>query len=261
MEKKLKLHFSKPFDADIWEQSIYNNQLLVTTRDAQQMGVTFSLVNLTDGVFVFEELAFEENWWVSVYHFFNEVAVFQVFEDTQDIEAKSYFALDLNSQEAIWSLDEVAAMSRQGYFIQMRAINDESEPFWVDTRDGETMDSPSEEIMAERISYAARYPLHYTEEGEHFQTVKLFLSDKYGVEALKACDYLEYENLAFIAYHSQSARGLEHFLLVLTKEGEVLLHEKLDGGLKGLISGAFFIAEEQLIFVQGRKTLKSYLIA
>ncbi|MCE7991453.1 MAG: DUF4905 domain-containing protein [Roseivirga sp.] len=261
MEKKLKLHFSKPFDADIWEQSICNHQLLLTTRDSQQMSVSFSLANLTDGSFVFEQLAFEENWWVSVYHFFNEVAVFQVFEDTQDIEARSYFALDLRSQEALWSLDAVAAMSRQGYFIQVRAITDESEPFWIDIRSGETLDSPSEEIMAGDISYAARYPLHYTEEGEHFQTVKLFLSDKYGIEAIKACDYLEYGSLAIIAYHSMSAQELEHFLLVLTKEGEALLHEKLDSGLKGLISGAFFIAEEQLIFVQGRKTLKSYLIA
>lgn len=261
MVKKFKLHFSKPFEADIWEQSIYGDQLLLTTRDAEKMGVSFSLVNLSDGSFVFEGLAFEENWWVSVYHFFGEVAVFQVYEDTQNIEVKNYFALDLRSQEALWSLDAVAAMGRQGCFLQMRALDEATEPFWVDIRSGDVLETLPQEYLPEDIPHLAKSPLHYTEEGDYFKTVKQFLNTRHGIDIVKACDYLEYGDYAFMAYHSSQDQGLEHFLLVLTKEGKVVLHQKRDTELKGLVSGAFFIAEEQLIFVEGRKTLKSYLIA
>ncbi|GAB5525713.1 MAG: hypothetical protein Roseis2KO_35850 [Roseivirga sp.] len=261
MVKKLQLHFSKPFKADIWEQSISGNRLLLTTRDTETMEVSFSLVNLADGSFVFEDLAFEENWWVSVYHFFEDVAVFQVYEDTQDIEAKSYFALDLRSQEAIWSLDAVTAMGRQGHFLQMQAHNQETEPFFIDIRSGEVLDVLPEEIVAKDIPEPVRFPLHYTEEGSHFNTVQQYLNHRHGINMVKACDYLEYRDYAMVAYHKLTGESLEHFLLVMSAEGELILHEKREGELKGLISGAFFIAEEQLIFVEGRKTLKSYLIA
>lgn len=261
MVKKLKLHFSKPFEADIWEQSIYGDKLLLTTRDAGKMGVSFSLINLTDGSFVFEDLAFEENWWVSVYHFFDQVAVFQVYEDTQNIEVKNYFALDLKSQEALWSLDAVAAMGRQEHFLQMRALDQETEPFWIDIRSGDVLETLPEEYVPADIPYSVKFPLHYTEEGDYFETVKQFLNERHGIGIVKACDYLEHGDYAFIAYHSGADQGLEHFLLVMTREGEIVLHQKRDTELKGLVSGAFFIAEEQLIFVEGRKTLKSYLIA
>lgn len=259
--KKLTPHFSKPFGADIWDQSIYGNRLLLTTRDSAAMQVSFSLIDLQKGDFLFEDLAFEESWWISVYHFYGDVAVFQVYEDTQDIEAKSYFALDLISQEAIWSLDAVAAMGRQAYFLQMRMSEQETAPFWIDIRSGEVLDSLPKEFMADDISYDANYPLHYTEEGGHFQTVAQFLNQRHGIDIVKACDYLEYKGYAFVAYHRQAEESLEHFLLVLTGGGDVIFHQKRDNELKGLISGSFFIAEEQLIFVEGRKTLKSYLIA
>ncbi len=259
--KKLTPHFSKPFKADIWEQSICDNKLLLTTRDAQTMEVSFSQLDLTDGSLLFEDLAFEENWWVSVYHFFKDVAVFQVYEDTQDIEAKSYFALDLMSQEAIWSLDAVMAMGRQGHFVQMQARDQETEPFWMDIRSGELLDSRPEEIVANDIPYPVRFPLHYTEDGPHFKTVQQFLNQRHGINMVKACDYLEYKDYAIVAYHRLAGESLEHFLLVMSAGGELILHKKRDSELKGLISGAFFIAEEQLIFVEGRKTLKSYLIA
>ena len=258
--EQLKLHFSKSFEADVWDQNLSSGRLLLSLRDTERMEASFSLLDLKTGTFEFEGLTFEENWWVSVYHFFEETVVFQVFEDTQDIESKSYFALDLTSQEAIWSLDGVITLGRQGDFLQMKTPEEGVAPFWLDIRSGETIEFLPKEYLTEDIQNGERSPLHYTEEGPYFATIQTFLKDKLGVEALKACDYLEYKSNAFIGYHIQGKGGLEHFVLVLTERGEVLLHEKREEGLKGLISGAFFIAGEQLIFVSGRKTLNSYVI-
>lgn len=258
--KKLQLHFSKAFDADIWEQSLSGNKLLITTRDSASMQVAFSLLNLADGSFVFEDIAFEESWWLSVYHFFGGVAVFQVYEDTQDIEARSYFALDLNSQEAIWSIEDVAAIGRKDDYLQMRPDDTESTPFWLDIRSGEAFDEFPQEYVPSYICETAMSPLHYTETGAYFETVQRFFKEQLGIVMVSACDYLEYAEHAFVAYHGQAADELEHFMLVLNKAGEVVFHQKRDWGLKGLVSGTFFIVGEQLIFVEGKRTLNSYLI-
>jgi hypothetical protein len=258
--KKLQLHFSKAFDADIWEQSLSGNKLLLTTRDSASMQVTFSLLDLADGSFVFEDMAFEESWWLSVYHFYGNVAVFQVYEDTQNIEARSYFALNLTSQEALWSMEDVAAIGRQDDFVQMKQDAAESNPFWLDIRSGEVFDEVPQEYMPSLICDPAMSPLHYTETGPYFETVQRFFKEQLSIAMVSACDYLEYGDHAFVAYHSQVAGELEHFMLVLNKTGEVVFHQKRDWGLKGLVSEAFFIVGERLIFVEGKRTLNSYLI-
>lgn len=260
MSKKLHLHFSKSFSANIWEQSLSEDRILFTLRDQEKMQVSFSLMDLSDGSLIFEDISFEENWWVSAYHFFGNVIVFQFFEDTQNIESKSYFALDINSHEAIWSLEEVMAVGRSGDFIQLRTTGADEGVFWIDIRSGETHESKPDDYIPNGTSYEQQFPLHYTEESPHFGTLRAFLKQKISVEAKGAFDYLERDGLIMMAWHEAGAEGLEHGLLVLTEEGELLLRQPLDTKLKGLVSGAFFIAGEQLIFVEGRNTLKSYLI-
>ena len=217
-------------------------------------------MDLTNGQMLFEDLQFEEGWWISVYHFFNGIAVFQVYEDSQDIEAKSYFAFDTQAEEALWSMDKVQAVGRQGHFVQLRAEEAGDALFWIDSRSGETFGAFPDQNMLADIPHAAQFPLHYTEEVPYFQTVQAFLKQRFDVEIHEACDYLETERLICIAYHQRKPESLSHHLLVLDREGTPLLHQLLDESLQGLVSGAFFIAGEQLIFVEGRRTLKSYLI-
>ena len=260
LSQKLNFHFSKSFQADVWQQSLDQGQLLLTIRDAEKLEVSFSLLNLIDGTLVFEGLQFEEAWWISAYHFFDGVVVFQVYEDSQDIEAKSYFAFDLASQEAIWVMDKVQAVGRQGQFLQLRSDEAGDALFWINIQTGETYGERPEEYSSEDILQSTRFPLHYTEELSHFNTVQAFLRKQFDIQIDEACDYLEYGDLIFIAYHQRESNNLSHHLLVLDQEGNQVHQQLLDEGLQGLVSGAFFIAGEQLIFVEGRRTLKSYII-
>ena len=49
-------------------------------------------------------------------------------------------------------------------------------------------------------------------------------------------------------------------LCVFDESGNLLLRESLDSGVKGLVSGAFFIVQDALIFVTGKNELKIYSI-
>lgn len=260
MPGKLRLHFSKAFNGDVWEQSLWENFLLVTERDQEGMQVSFSLIDLKTGGAVFEGLSFEESWWIGAYHFFAEVVVFQVFEDSQNIEARSYFAFDVHTHEALWSLGQVMAVGRRDKFVQLRSREAGDALFWIDITTGETLGTIPDEISTSTISHDAVFPLHYVEESSHFRTVSAFLKNRLNVESFGAIDYLECSGLVLVGYHLKNGSKVSFNLLVLNEHGVELMHRELDGELDGLSSGAFFIAGEQLIFVVGRKLVESYLI-
>lgn len=260
VSKKLQNHFSQVFQGDIWQQSLSGNHLLLTIRDQEQLKVSFSLVELSTGDLLFEGLSFEEDWWISTYHFFENTIVFQVYEDSQDMDRKHYFALDIETKEIIWELDKVQATGRHGYFLQLKSMEAGEVLFYLDIRSGETFSNQPEIYSTETISDPGRHPLHYVEEGDYFDTMSAFGTRKLGKTLVGACDYLEYQGLIFLAFHYQDGKGLTNELVVLDPEKGILLQQTLCEGLAGLTSGAFFIVHEQLIFVEGKNTLNSFRI-
>ena len=65
------------------------------------------------------------------------------------------------------------------------------------------------------------------------------------------CEYLEYENFIIISYYLRSEKGFDRFLLLL-KEGEKVWKLRQDHLMKGFAPGAFFVAENMLVFVRDR---------
>ena len=256
----MQLHFSQVFQGDIWHQSLSGDRLLLTIRDQEQLKVSFTLLDLRTGKRLFEALSFEEEWWISTYHFFENTVVFQVYEDSQDMDRKHYFALDISSQEVIWEMDQVQATGRHGDLIQLKSLEAGEVLFYLDIRTGETFGNWPENYSEPIISDSPQHPLHYVEEGDHFDTIKAFGSRKLGKILVGACDYLEYRQLVFLAYHTREEAGMSNELVVINPEKGMLLNKTLCQNMKGLTSGAFFIVQEQLIFVEGKNTLNSYII-
>jgi hypothetical protein len=74
---------------------------------------------------------------------------------------------------------------------------------------------------------------------------------------LVGIDYLEHDNLIFISCYIQQD-GLANFLIVLSAQGDVLLHEKTGEALKGIGMDTFFVLEGSLIFVKNKRELFRY---
>lgn len=257
MSKQLRLDFSHGFDADIWEVLSFGNRLLITTRDSEALAVRFSLLDLDRGEFVWKDISFDESWWISVYHFAGDFIVFQTYDDTQNIEARSVFGFDTTSMEATWAVENVKLFNVQSGLLQLAAISDPAYQFKIDIRTGAETNEPSNssEVM---VSTVTSYPTHYEPESPHFATVTKFLKEKQSVELIGSCDYLEWDEYFAVAANTKEDTGYTLDLFVFTLSGELLMHQLLEKGLKGLATGTFFIVNQGLIFVEGKRNLNVY---
>lgn len=125
----------------------------------------------------------------------------------------------------------------QHQFIRFRL--DDSEYETVDKIDGgeELTDTP-----------------HIYEVGtEYHRTVSSFL----GLELPLSCEYLECADKIIISYYLRSEKGFDRFLLVL-EDGKKVFKLKQDEKMKGFSSGAFFVLENQLIFIKERNEVCFY---
>lgn len=260
MPKQLHLQFSEVFPTDIWETALSNDRLLISNRNGDAMEATFSLFNLDSHKFEWKALGFDENWWVTAYAFVDDIIVFQIFNDSQNIEERSVFGFDVNTQEAIWSVDNVNVRGVNGYLLSLKSEGEETEIFSIDVRNGNEVSEPREDFSAKFMSGNLILPFHYTGDSDHFATVVRFLKEFAGLDLIGACDYLEYEGLIFISAHEKLEQNLTNRLYVFNSNGEIVLTEVLAQHSKGLASDTFYIVNEQLIFVKEKREIKCYLI-
>lgn len=257
MSKQLQLNFSHAFDADIWEILSFGDRLLITIRDSEALKVHFSLFDLATNEFIWKDISFDESWWISVYHFEGDFILFQTYDDTQNIEARSAFGFDPVTMEANWAVEDVKLFNVQSGLLLLSAISDPAYQFTIDLRTGaETEESTS----ASKTFTAAptSYPTHYEPDNPYFDTVSQFLKQKMNVDLVGSCDYLEWGQYFAVAVNTQNAAGYSLDLFVFTLSGELLIHQLLEQNLKGLSTGTFFIVNQELIFVEGKRNLVVY---
>ncbi len=255
MPSVLKLKFSYRFEDPVWEIKSSSRSLLVNTRNSETLNSQFSLVDISEPVLLWEGLQFEDEWWVSAYAVLGELAVFQKFEDTQDIEARSVFVFHLNDHEVLWSEEDLQIYGLTDETIQIKK-GDSDELIHLSLLDGTAYEQKVASKRVDRVNY----PLHYEPDNAHFETLARFLKSQVGITLDGSCDYLEYGSLIFIAANHVINSQKTLTLYVFDEKGALLFEELLETGVKGLVSGAFFIAEDALIFVTEKKELKIYSI-
>jgi len=246
------------FKNDIWEVLPSGNKLLITTRDSEGLQVSFSLFDLKEYQFVWENISFEESWWISVYDFQGDVIVFQTYNDTQDIEARSVFGFDIHTSEALWSIADVKLNKAVDGQLTVTPLSGEDDSFTIDVTTGEEVvrvQGVDSNVSAEK-DY--KFPIHYESDNPHFETLSSFVLSKLNLELVGSCDYLEIPAFFAIAVNSKKNTGYNLDLFVFNHDGSLLLAKTLDQELKGLASGTFFIVGQALIFVEGKRNLVFY---
>jgi hypothetical protein len=201
----------------------------------------------------------DEPWWISLSAITPSVLFLHVYEDIQNPGSKTLVALDFVTRRKLWEKENFALTDVQentvwGYY-------------GVDNPKFECLDLLSGQFREEKVPPPAApdkifelvRPFQYSVDSEHFDTVSRFLLQKMKVPAIRGVEYADKEGLIFVGYHCQED-GLANYLLVLSEDGEILLHEKLGGKLKGLGTDTFFILSGCLFFVKNGTELISYKI-
>lgn len=249
---QLEPDFSLPFLTDIWEIRQAGDRLLITTRDSQALEVSFALFEISKQEFLWQNLAFEESWWISAYQFTGDFVVFQTYNDTQDIEARTAFAFDVEQEEALWSIEQVKLQMVNDKVL--RYTSEEGDAALIEIATGQLV----EELIPSEQDEAAAFPLTYEAESKHATTLNKFLQKKCEVELVGGIDYLEHNELILISGNFKEEDTYSLHLFVFDVEGNLLLHEIMENDLNGLASGTFFIVNQALIFVKEKREIIFY---
>lgn len=254
MSSVLNSKFSYRFDAPIWETKSAANLVLVNSRDNDALESKFALIDIETNELKWEGLQFEDEWWVSAYHMTESMVVFQKFEDSQNIDDRTVFGFDLETKESLWSIENVRLTGAKGNQLYLNYNDDQQLIFNIEQQDWDEVMSISDS------NELTEYPIHYEAESKHFDTLARFLKLKTNINMAGSCDYLESHSLIFIAANHVIDEMKSLTLCVFNQQGDLLLQKDLETGVKGLVSGAFFIVKDALIFVTGKNELNIYSI-
>lgn len=238
--------------------------LYLELRDEEAHQVSFSAYRIVEKQMAWQDLRFDENWWIGMSAADQDLLVLHTFEDTENPEKKAYFAIDSESQQIVWESKSLQVMDIQypliyGYERQ----KDKMLYKYQSVTDATEKSLPQKEALAElqKISVENKYirhPFHYTENEPYFETVRKFILEYLNQAPIKGCEYLEYQQLIFVSYYIEENKALANYLLVIDQEGALQLHEKLDDQLSQIGWGSFMIIRDQLMFVKRKRELVSY---
>lgn len=268
MPKKLKLVFSFSSPAKIWNLLTDHEAryLYLELRDEGAHQVSFAAYDITGQKLLWDDLRFEENWWIGMSAADAKLLVLHTFEDSENPEVKSFFAIDNTSQKVIWQNTDFQVMGvSEGCLYGYIRKNETTfyKSLSPETKRQQNLSLEEVEQSLTEISGENKYirqPFHYTEEDAHFETVSHFVQHFLNIRPVQVCEYLEYRSLILISYYVEEAKALANYLLVVDTEGVLLLHEKLDDQLEHVGMGTFMLIRDQLIFIKKKRELLSYAI-
>lgn len=258
MNRRIELNFSHQFAGTIWKSALSSSNaiLLLEVRDGLERKTSFSALDLIHGELLWNDITFEERWWVGLDGAAGDVALFSVFTDTSNPDRKSLIAYHIGEQKILWWRNDFS-LSRLGLncVLGISAQYGHREVVLDLLSGNETsyIPQPPEEAIIRR-------PVQYVEGHPYFSTVRTFLLSRFNFEAVISLEYLEESSLIFISCYSREEQGLINDLLVLSTDGEMVLRENLGEQLKGIGQDTFFIYGGSVIFVKNRGGLFSYKI-
>lgn len=98
-------------------------------------------------------------------------------------------------------------------------------------------------------------PELYLENNKHFaeftETVRLYCNKTIKIQ----CEYLETKDCVCLSYFTEKESNLSCHLLVLTRDGEIILDETLAEGLTGIFTETFCEIDNKIIYVKNENEI------
>jgi len=245
------------FSAPIWEMNSAEDLLLITSKNTEALETVFSLYHLSTQKFLFESMTFDEPWWISVFLFNGSQVVFQTYDDTQDIEKRTVFCLEVATQEVLWAIEDVKIQQLNTQTIICLPIDNGADSFLIDIASGNQVEKPMDAVQTN----IGEFPTAYPTENEFYPSLKKFIEERTQGEIEGTIDYLEFEQLILASSNFKESDTYSLQLFVYDAEGVLKDQITLEENLKGLAVGTFFMVGRALIFVEEKRKLKICSIA
>lgn len=257
LRRSIEFNFSRDFEGTIWNTVLVPGKdvLLLEIRSAIEKRVTFSALNVKTGEFLWRNISFDEPWWITLNGASGGVALFTIYTETNNPDRKGIFGYDIVQQKIIWWNNDFSLITIGQNAVKGISSKYGTHEIVLDVTNGSEISGGE---LAQITDNVVR-PFQYAEDQPYFSTVKTFLTSRFNFFPVAALEYLEYESIILISFYSGNDE-LSNELLILSGEGKMLMHEKIDERLKGIGLDTFFIYEGSVFFVKNKRGLFSYKI-
>lgn len=233
-----------------------NGILILEVRDSQRKIVCFSALHSQTGKFIWSNKSFDEPWWISLGAVTGDIVLFTVYLETNNPDKKGVFAYHIFNDKMLWWNNDFSLSSVSNNNVVGISSKYGFREVILDITTGRETDRI---ISAQEATPDAIRPHQYLPEHQYFETVRIFLEQKFNLSPVMALEYLEHDSIVFISFYVQES-GLANYLMMISAEGSLLKKEKLDEQLKGIGLGTFFILSGCVFFVKNKAELVSYKI-
>ena len=258
MARSVQFNFSHVFEGVVWNMLVSPGDgiLILEVRNSQRKQVTFSALEGQTGKFIWRDKGFDEDWWINLGAVSNNVVVFTVYLETNNPDKKGVFAYHLFEDRMLWWNNDFSLVSVSNGIVAGVSSKYGFRNVILDIMTGREVSKTGGE---QQVNIEVIRPHQYLAEHSYFNTVKIFLEQKFNLSPCVALEYLEYDSIVFISFYVQE-NELANYLIMISADGNLLVKEKLDEQLKGIGLDTFFILSSCVFFVKNRAELVSYKI-
>ena len=235
-----------------------SNLLFLETRNGNTFQVEFYALDYNSNTFLWKEWKLAESWWISLTSAKKDTLLLQSFVTKGNPDHKNLIACDIFKQTVRWEVNEFSFHDWGEELINGYRTIDDFKPAQVNIVTGHL--NEMEWTNHDKTIDSVQRPVQYAEGNIHFNTIRNFVKSRLGEDCVGGVEYFESGNRIIISTYLQESTGLANYLIVLTNEGVILLHEKLGEKLEGLGMDTFFILSGCLFFVKNRLELVVYTL-
>jgi Domain of unknown function (DUF4905) len=244
-------------DAIIWKMVIEPTlpALIVETRDETAQQATFIALDLQKHSTLWNDLTFEDGWWMSLADAGDGMAYFVPLSDEPFSKKTGLAAVDVKQKTIVWYNESVqfGQIIRQGV-MAYQWEGEERKMMMLDAKNGKNMTTNMQVNPHQNL----HIPSRYTEEMPYFQIVSHFLQKKIGTSPVKAADYWETDHAIIIAFYTAENSLLKNYLAIFDRQNGNLLHDECLGECpNGIGSEAFFLYHQLLFYITDKRKLSS----
>lgn len=243
-------------------------------RNLETKQVTFFGLNRVSGEILWENVSFDEPWWIAIEGTHRDRVFLHGFSRPDMPDHQRILALDLMTGRLAWSRDDV----RYVFAVDDSVFASKDTAtgriiLELDLQTGSTLHSwenDATELMAARSRSRVagpegpEFPAPLSEilEGDQRSSPARKISQNQDI--VGPVEVLDRDNLCFFSYHEKgNAAGLLRNVLCIvnTQSGDRVFVETLNDNVQSMVPGSFFVQDGFLYFVQGRVRLVAVRIA
>lgn len=246
------------FEHHIWQVHAHPQQpiLLIETRNADTRTVTFSAVNMPHHDILWNTLDMGDDWWRGLETMTSKYLVLHGFEDAHNPISSGIYVFDLCTGNKVYTNDKSVFINLEEDHLVERILSAEEEIYHsINLKSGEriVIEAPKNGVP---MDYSLVKTPQWIEEGEsNFLKISSFIQQYHSPLKILSIEYLETHESIAIAWIEPCEQAFHQFVMVIDKEGNMLIKELVADNLKGKSPGAFIVAHGFIAFVKQQTSL------